>query len=362
MNPGRSEWTEQRLRFSYDEIDRRLGAPRTDLPLLSVSIHHGVRLRDETTDREARADEFSNYKLVEPNDLVINRMRAFEGGVGVSAYAGIVSSDYAVLRARPNLEPRYLHHLFRSTWFVGEMTARLRGIGSAEQGNVRTPRINVEDLGNIVVPMPALPGQRFIADYLDAEIARIDATVRARRRQLELMEEASRSARVWRVLQGLDPVTGIGAAPLEWERPLLGVLIELHRGVDLPTDVRVDGAVPVVSSGGISGWHSEAAVKGPGVVTGRYGTIGEVFFVEGDYWPLNTTLYVADFRGNHPRWVYHLLRSMPLAFDAEKSAVTGINRNVVGELQRSVRRWPSKCGLQSNSMTSRRGAQPWPTG
>ena len=187
-------WQRQRLRFSYDEVDRRLGTPQTDLPLLSVSIHHGVRLRDETTDREARADEFGNYKLVQPNDLVINRMRAFEGGLGISSYAGIVSADYAVLRARPTLEPRFLHHLFRSTWFVGEMTARLRGIGSAEQGNVRTPRINVEDLGNIEVALPSLAGQQAIADYLDAETARIDGLVARRRAILERVSERRRSA------------------------------------------------------------------------------------------------------------------------------------------------------------------------
>jgi type I restriction enzyme S subunit len=76
-----------------------------------------------------------------------------------------------------------------------------------------------------------------------------------------------------------------------------------------------------------------AACEGPGVVTGRYGTIGEVYYVDGPYWPLNTTLYVSDFRGNHPRWVYYLLRSLPLDVDSAKSAVTGINRNVIGQLR-----------------------------
>ena len=72
---------------------------------------------------------------------------------------------------------------------------------------------------------------------------------------------------------------------------------------------------------------------GPGVITGRYGTIGKVFFVDRPYWPLNTTLYVKNFRGNHPRWVYHLLAAVPLDIDSQKSAVGGINRNVVGSLR-----------------------------
>lgn len=188
------EWRRLRLRFAFDVIDRRVGTPRTDLPLLSVSIHHGVRPRDEMTDREARADEFTNYKLVEPQDLVINRMRAFEGGAGMSAYTGIVSGDYAVLRTRPVLDPGFFHHLIRSSWFVGEMTARLRGIGTAELGNVRTPRINVEDLGNIEVLLPPPWHQRAIAEYLDAETARIDAALSALSRRGELLLEHRRAA------------------------------------------------------------------------------------------------------------------------------------------------------------------------
>jgi type I restriction enzyme S subunit len=124
------------------------------------------------TDRESRADEFTAYKRVARRDVVINRMRAFEGGAGVSSVDGMVSADYAVLRTGRQLDPRFFHHLIRSEWFVGEMTARLRGIGSAELGNVRTPRINVEDLGDIVVTLPPIGEQRAIADYLDSETAR----------------------------------------------------------------------------------------------------------------------------------------------------------------------------------------------
>lgn len=232
-----STWSRQRLRYAYDEVDRRVGTARTELPLLSVSIHHGVRLRDEMTDHEARADEFTLYKRVAPGDLVINRMRAFEGGVGVSAYEGIVSSDYAVLRARPGVDPRFLHHLFRSSWFVGAMTARLRGIGNSEQGNVRTPRINVEDLGNIEVPLPALPEQLAIAGYLDREVARLDmlvATYRSllqslvARRETITVEGVSGSASTEaRKTSGLPWLTSV---PQHWTEPKLTMLARLGSG------------------------------------------------------------------------------------------------------------------------------------
>ena len=73
-----------------------------------------------------------------------------------------------------------------------------------------------------------------------------------------------------------------------WRECHLGDVVTLKRGFDLPNRARRDGNVPIISSAGVSGYHGAAKVKGPGVVTGRYGTLGEVFFVEEDFWPLNT--------------------------------------------------------------------------
>ena len=92
----------------------------------------------------------------------------------------------------------------------------------------------------------------------------------------------------------------------EWRTIPLGEAIELKRGYDLPKHKRAAGSVPVISSSGPSDFHSEDKVKGPGVVRGRYGTLGEVFFVPGDFWPFNTTLYVRDSKGNDPRFIRRL--------------------------------------------------------
>ena len=70
-----------------------------------------------------------------------------------------------------------------------------------------------------------------------------------------------------------------------------------------------------------------AKVKGPGVVTGRYGTLGEVFFIREDFWPLNTSLYVQDFRGNDPRFTAYFLRSVLAKNSSDQAAVPGVNRN-----------------------------------
>jgi type I restriction enzyme S subunit len=117
-----------------------------------------------------------------------------------------------------------------------------------------------------------------------------------------------------------------------WRTCKLGDVVTLKRGHDLPEAVRHDGEIPVVSSSGITGYHNEAKAKGPGVVTGRYGTLGEVFYVEQDYWPLNTALYVIDFKSNHPRFVAYLLQNVLRNYQSEKAAVPGVNRNVLHEL------------------------------
>ncbi|MBK8889216.1 MAG: restriction endonuclease subunit S [Dechloromonas sp.] len=118
----------------------------------------------------------------------------------------------------------------------------------------------------------------------------------------------------------------------EWVVRDLGAVATLQRGYDLPHRNRKPGSVPVITSSGFGETHSEARVFGPGVVTGRYGTIGEVYLVEEDFWPLNTTLYVKDFHGNDPWFVAYLLRTIDFHSHSGKSGVPGVNRNDLHEL------------------------------
>ena len=111
-------------------------------------------------------------------------------------------------------------------------------------------------------------------------------------------------------------------------------VLELHRGYDLPEKDRHEGTVPVISSAGYSGRHDQYKCDGENVITGRYGTIGEVFYHEGKCWPLNTALYVSDFKGNYPRYVYYLLKYvLKSATDGkDKSTVPGVDRNVLHQM------------------------------
>ncbi|APS36938.1 MULTISPECIES: restriction endonuclease subunit S [Serratia] len=115
----------------------------------------------------------------------------------------------------------------------------------------------------------------------------------------------------------------------EWINITLGNFLNLKRGYDLPKTKRKDGDIPIISSSGYSGVHDISMAKGPGVVTGRYGTIGEVFYIPENFWPLNTTLYVEDFKGNSPLFSYYLLQTIDFHAYSDKAAVPGINRNHV---------------------------------
>jgi len=107
----------------------------------------------------------------------------------------------------------------------------------------------------------------------------------------------------------------------------LNEYITLQRGFDLPKNDRVEGDVPVVASTGIGGYHNEAKVTAPGVVIGRSGSIGGGQYITEDFWPLNTTLWVKDFKNHHPRYVYYLLKSIDFTQFNVGSGVPTLNRN-----------------------------------
>jgi len=112
----------------------------------------------------------------------------------------------------------------------------------------------------------------------------------------------------------------------EWNELALGEVLTLQRGFDLPKRLRKNGPYPVVSSSGVTGWHDEFKVEPPGIVIGRYGTLGSVHWVAEKFWPLNTSLWVKDFKGNDPKFLSYLLQTVAVDGSAA-SAVPGVNRN-----------------------------------
>lgn len=113
----------------------------------------------------------------------------------------------------------------------------------------------------------------------------------------------------------------------QWHKTKFIDLCTLKRGYDLPAQNRKSGDIPIYSSSGIVGYHNQKKCSPLGVITGRYGTIGSVFLSKKDFWPLNTTLYVEDFKENDRLFIYYFLKTLPWEKFNDKSAVPGINRN-----------------------------------
>ena len=88
--------------------------------------------------------------------------------------------------------------------------------------------------------------------------------------------------------------------------------IKLNRGFDLPEEKIVPGEYPIAASTSIKAYHHQYKVKRPCVTTGRSGSLGTVLYIDKECYPLNTSLYVKDFKGTNPRYVFYFLQMMKL--------------------------------------------------
>lgn len=176
------------------------------------------------------------------------------------------------------------------------------------------PNLSREQLENLYISIPSLPEQHAIASLLSSFDDKIDLLHR-QNKTLEAMAETL--FRQWFV-EGAEE---------RWAKGQIGDLFTLQRGFDLPLQNRIDGNFPVVSASGISGRHFECKAKAPGVVTGRSGLLGSVFYVAEDYWPLNTALYIKDYKVATPIYSFFFLKKMDLGTYNAGSAVPTLNRN-----------------------------------
>lgn len=125
----------------------------------------------------------------------------------------------------------------------------------------------------------------------------------------------------------------LGEIPSGWEVGGLEKFLVLQRGFDLPAPQRIKGAYPVVAASGVAGTHNEPMAFAPGVVTGRSGVLGKVFYIQTDFFPLNTTLWTKEFRLATPIYGYFLLCDIDFAVFNAGSAVPTLNRNHLSSLR-----------------------------
>lgn len=191
-------------------------------------------------------------------------------------------------------------------------------------------------LEHFQVRLPPRSAQKLVTEVLDV----LDALIENNRRRVEVLEEMARTTyREWFVhfrYPGHESTTLIeselGPIPGGWGVGRVDSHFVLQRGFDLPAKERQDGPVPIIGASGRQGFHSTAKAIGPGLTTGRSGTVGVVTYVPSDYWPLNTSLWVKEFRLSTPRSAYFLLSSLDLVAAASGAAVPTLNRNVVHAL------------------------------
>ncbi len=112
-----------------------------------------------------------------------------------------------------------------------------------------------------------------------------------------------------------------------WGEYTLKEIATLKRGYDLPKSKRINGNFPILASNGIVGYHNQFKVEGPGVTTGRSGTLGKVFYIKDNFWPLNTSLYIKDFHGNDEGFIYYYLQTLDFKNYNGGSSVPTLNRN-----------------------------------
>jgi type I restriction enzyme S subunit len=253
----------------------------------------------------------------------------------------VISQSQMAISVDPKCAVRdFVYYYLRSPDFAEYLSHSIIQAG--------VPHINLSILRQAPADWPNLGVQKAIASVLGA----LDDKIELNQRVNETQEAVARAIfKDWFIdfgptrakMEGRPPYLAPDiwalfpdrldedGKPEGWVAGKLLDLCELKRGYDLPTSQRRNGGFPIVSSSGISGRHDEKMATCPGVVTGRYGTIGQVFFIDEDFWPLNTALYVCDFKGHDPRFVYYVISNIDFTIYSDKGAVPGINRNHLHE-------------------------------
>lgn len=132
-----------------------------------------------------------------------------------------------------------------------------------------------------------------------------------------------------------------------WENGHLKELVTLQRGFDITKYQQEDGQYSVISSSGFQSKHSEFKVHGPGVIIGRKGTLGTVYYSEKPYWPHDTTLWVKDFHGNNPKFSYYFLKNLHLEKYDSGAANPTLNRNHIHMLPVKIPSVPTQKSIES---------------
>jgi type I restriction enzyme S subunit len=269
------------------------------------------------------------------------------GRVAVVDRDGVcINQSVALLRPNPLIDSRFLKYLLFSPYYQSVME------GDSDGSTIK--HIYITRVDKMQVAVPPLSEQKEILNVVGSIDDRI-TLLRETNATLEAIAQALfkswfvdfdpvRAKLEGRAPEGMDEATArlfpdsfeeseLGLVPRGWAIGILSDLLVLQRGFDLPSQDRVPGDFPIIAASGPSGTHHEFMVKGPGVLTGRSGVLGKVFLELEEYWPLNTTLWVKEFRAATPCFAYEVLRMLDFQSFNAGSAVPSLNRNHIHGLR-----------------------------
>lgn len=188
-------------------------------------------------------------------------------------------------------------------------------------------------LSTIKLCIPEYKEQCRIADILSA----YDDLIENNQKQIKLLEEAAqRLYKEWFVdlrFPGHENTKIVDGVPEGWSRTNINEILTFHRGYDLTKNEMKAGRYPVVGSTTVIGYHNEFKIKGPGIVTGRSGSLGKYQFIWDNFWPHNTSLYISDYKDHNIFFVYSLLQTVDFASLNNGGAIPTLNRNVLSNIE-----------------------------
>jgi type I restriction enzyme S subunit len=304
----------EEARQKLSDTDTVSFVPMCDLGIQSKTI--------KLNENKLLSEVVGSYTYFADNDVLLAKITpCFENGkLGIARNltngVGFGSSEYIVFRSKGTIEPEYLFY------FLSQDSFKISGacVMTGAVGHKRVPKDFIE---NHLILLPPIIEQKRIVTILDEAFEGIDRAIALAEKNLANARELFES-----YLNTIFTQKGDG-----WVEKKLGQVCTLQRGFDLPKQLRLEGSYPLVSSSGVIDSHIEAKVKGPGIATGRSGSIGNVFYIDQDFWPLNTVLYVKDFHGNDVQFIYHLLKQFDLQKYAGGTGVPTLNRNNVHDVK-----------------------------
>lgn len=205
-----THWEVTTIRACFEESDARCG--NRQYPLLSVTQEQGIVLQENiTTKKDVSNDDKSNYKIVPLGAIAYNKMRMWQGAVGLNEIeAGIISPAYVVVIPKQRIFSKFSFYLFKTPSMIEEFGRYSYGLCS----DMNTLRY--EDFHNISIPLPPLKEQQAIADFLDKKTRQIEEFITKKQKLITLLGEKKQTLINQCVTQGLDSPTSLKDSGVEW--------------------------------------------------------------------------------------------------------------------------------------------------